>query len=343
MEIESRQERNVAPTVSANERPTKEDLLDAVREVIRVEADALRLLVGLVDDSFTSALELMATRTGKIVVTGVGKSGLIARKIAATLTSTGTIAVFLHPADGMHGDLGGVTSADVVLAIGKSGESEELVVLIPAIKQIGAKIIAITATADSRLAKGADVTLLTPVKKEACPLNLAPTVSTTLALAVGDALAVALMKLKNFRPEDFARYHPGGKLGKRLLLRVCDLMTPIEKCPRLDAEGAKMEDVILALSEFGLGVVLFMKDGTLRGILTDGDIRRLLQAHRTRIFEVPVAEMMNVSPLTIPADFMAVEALKFMEDRERPLNLVPVVDAGAVVGVLRLHDLVAVS
>jgi len=321
----------------------KESLLDIVREVIRLEGDALLALHGTIGDSYYQAIEMMASSPGKIVLTGVGKSGLIAKKIAATLTSTGTVATFLHPADGMHGDLGVVTESDVVIAIGKSGESEELVALIPALKRIGAKIIAITAKEDSRLGKGADVTLLTPVEKEACPLNLAPTVSTTLALAVGDALAVALMKRKNFRSEDFARYHPGGKLGKRLLLKVTDLMVPLERCARLDASTAKMEDVIIALTEYGLGIALFLKDGNLTGILTDGDIRRLLQKHRTGVFDIQVADFVNRTPLTISAEFMAVEALKFMEDRKRPLNVVPVVQGERVTGVVRLHDLLAVS
>jgi arabinose-5-phosphate isomerase len=336
-------EKTAANRIGTRPLQTSEELLNAVREVIELEATALSGLVGTIDGSFVSALQLMHACAGKIVLTGVGKSGLIAKKIAATLTSTGTMATFLHPADGMHGDLGLVGPNDVVVAIGKSGESEELTALLPAVKRIGAKIVAITARVDSSLGKSADVTLVTPVEKEACPLNLAPTVSTTLALAVGDALAVALMKMKDFRSEDFARYHPGGKLGKRLLLHVADLMIPLSRCAVLDASRAKMEDVVMALTEFGLGVVLFMKEDSLEGILTDGDIRRLLQVHRTDLFDVPLSEIINFSPLTISSEILAVEALKFMEDRKRPLNVVPAVRDGKVVGVVRLHELFAVS
>jgi len=321
----------------------KEELLGIVREVIRVEGEALIYLEKQIGEDFYRALTLLAECAGKVVVTGVGKSGIIAKKIAATLTSTGTSAVFLHPSDGMHGDLGVLTENDVLLALGKSGESDELIALLPVVKRIGAKIIAITARQESHLAKNADVALITHVEKEACPLNLAPTVSTTLALAVGDALAVALMKMKNFKTEDFARYHPGGKLGKRLLLRVTDLQVPIAKCAVLDAELAKMSDVIMSLSEYGHGIVLFLREGALRGILTDGDIRLLLQNHSTKLFELSVSQVMNSKPLTIPADFMAVEALKFMEDRKRPLNVVPIVQDGKVLGIVRLHDLLAVS
>lgn len=331
------------PETSLRQKSAKEQLLDAVKEVIRLEGDALLSLRERVDDSFYKALQLLAECPGKIVLTGVGKSGLIARKIAATLTSTGTVATFLHPADGMHGDLGVVTDLDVVIALGKSGESEELVSLIPALKRIGAKIIAITAVADSRLAEGSDVALITPVEKEACPLNLAPTVSTTMALAVGDALAVTLMRMKNFKSEDFARYHPGGKLGKRLLLRVVDLMIPVKECAVLNPRTSTMEDVVVALTKFGHGIVLFLENESLDGILTDGDIRRLLQTHRMELFNTELYQVINRSPLSISSERMAVEALKFMEDRKRPLNVVPVVQGDRVVGVVRLHDLLAVS
>ncbi len=330
------------PETHRKKATAKETLLNTVREVLRLEGEALLTLQKNINANYYEALELMAKCSGKIVVTGVGKSGIIARKIAATLTSTGTVAMFLHPADGMHGDLGVVNELDIVIAIGKSGESDEMVALIPALKRIGTKIIAITAQAESSLAVSADIALITPVEREACPLNLAPTVSTTLALAVGDALAVALMEMKNFRSEDFAKYHPGGKLGKRLLLRVVDLMIPVEKCAVLSSDRANMEDVILALSEFGQGIVLFSKNGDLQGILTDGDIRRLLQKHRNKLFDTPLSSAINRTPLSIPSDFMAVEALRFMEERKRPLNVVPVVQGKQAIGVVRLHDLLAV-
>lgn len=337
-----------APSTEKRRLPLGEAEFDAikteVRAVIALEAEAIARLVDSVDDSYRLALEIIASAPGKVVLTGVGKSGLIAKKIAATMTSTGTAAVFLHPADAMHGDLGVVTEHDVVIALGKSGESDDLIGILPAIRRIGAKIIAITAEPASRLARASDVTLWTPVEREACPLNLAPTVSTTLALVVGDALAVGLMKLKDFKPEQFAQFHPGGKLGKRLSLRVTDLLIPFEKCAVLDPAHSTMEDVILGLSEGGLGLVLFAASSQkLEGIITDGDIRRLLQKHRDQIFQLKVSDVMNQSPYCIHPDLMAVAALRFMEERPKPLNVVPVLDEDRIHGVLRLHELVAVS
>lgn len=324
----------------------RDQVLESVREVFRLESEGLSAAASVIGESYFQALSLIAESPGKVVTTGVGKSGLIARKIAATMSSTGTPAVFLHPSDAVHGDLGLVSPTDVVLALGKSGDSDELVKLLPAVRRIGAKIVAITANPDSALARAADVVIETPIRKEACPLDLAPTVSTTVALAVGDALAVTLMKMKDFRSEDFARYHPGGKLGKRLLLKVSDLMIPVGRCPVLDPAQATFEDVIASLSRFGLGIVLLSRDNgqTLAGILTDGDIRRLLSQHRAQVFELKIVQVMNPKPLTIPAAFMAVEALRFMEDRPKPLNVVPVLEeSGQVAGILRLHELLSVS
>jgi len=218
----------------------KGDLLQSVRSVIALEANALWALGEGISDSYYHALRLIHQSKGKVILTGVGKSGLIARKIAATLNSTGTVATFLHPSDGMHGDLGVLSSDDVVIAIGKNGESEELNQILPAIKRLGAKIIALTAKLDTTLTQHSDIVLYTPIEKEACPLDLAPTVSTTVALAVGDALAMTLMKMKNFQCEDFAKYHPGGKLGKRLLLRVRDLMIRRDRCPLLNPASATL-------------------------------------------------------------------------------------------------------
>lgn len=322
----------------------KEDLLKNIQEVIQLEADALKTMADSVGDSFLEAILLLKATKGKIVFTGVGKSGLIARKIAATMSSTGTVATFLHPSDGMHGDLGMLTAEDVVVAIGKSGESEELTNLIPAIKRLKAKIIAITSKRESTLAQQADIVLHTPVEKEACPLDLAPTVSTTVALAVGDALAVTLMKMKNFQHEDFAKYHPGGKLGKRLSLRVSDLMIPKEKCPILSLENATIEQSIADLGTYGLGILVFCeKAPKLTGILTDGDIRRLLNRHKSEIFNLKLEEVINPKPVTIDPELMAVKALELMETHKPPLNVVPVTKHGEVVGVLRLHELLSVS
>jgi arabinose-5-phosphate isomerase len=322
----------------------RKELTNQIRDVIRLEAEGLSLVAESVNQSFCDALLLLAECRGKVVLTGVGKSGLIARKIAATMSSTGTMATFLHPTDGMHGDLGLLSSGDVVVAIGKSGESEELVKLIPALKRLSVKLIAITSRTDSTLARGADVVLYAPVEREACPLDLAPTVSTTVALAIGDALAITLMKMKGFKSEDFALYHPGGKLGKRLWLKVSDLMIPVESCARLSVKKAKIEDTLFALTKYGHGIVLFENElGDFEGILTDGDIRRLLSSHGKNIFQLDIETVLNRHPITIEPDCMAVEALKLMEQREKPLNVVPVISQGKVAGILRLHELLSVS
>jgi arabinose-5-phosphate isomerase len=322
----------------------RKELTNQIRDVIRLEAEGLSLVAESVNSSFCDALLLLAACRGKVVLTGVGKSGLIARKIAATMSSTGTMATFLHPTDGMHGDLGLLSTGDVVIAIGKSGESEELVKLIPALKRLSVKLVAITSRMDSTLARGADVVLYAPVEREACPLDLAPTVSTTVALAIGDALAITLMKMKDFKPEDFALYHPGGKLGKRLWLKVSDVMIRVESCARLSVKKAKIEDTLFALTQYGQGIVLFEnEDGGFAGILTDGDIRRLLSTHGKNIFQLEIETVLNRRPITIESDCMAVEALKLMEQREKPLNVVPVLSQGKIAGILRLHELLSVS
>ncbi len=322
----------------------KREILRNIQEVVSLEAEALKTMAESVGEPFFEAISLFMSIKGKIVFTGVGKSGLIARKIAATMSSTGTLATFLHPSDGMHGDLGMLTADDVVVAIGKSGESEELTNLLPAIKRLNAKIIAITSRKDSTLAREADIILHTPVVKEACPLDLAPTVSTTVALAIGDALAVTLMKMKNFQSEDFAKYHPGGKLGKRLSLRVADLMITKDRCPILSLEKTSIEQSIADLGTFGLGILLFYsKKYQLTGILTDGDIRRLLNRYKSEIFNLKLEEVINRNPITIPPDMMAVKALELMETHRPPLNVVPVVSHNEIVGVLRLHELFSVS
>lgn len=321
-----------------------DEAIEIVKATIRAEAQALDNLVANVDQAYVAALELILRRPGKLVITGMGKSGLIARKIAATMSSTGTLAVFLHPGEAMHGDLGVVAAEDVVIAIGKSGESEELISILPVLKKLGTPIIAITANPASSLARHADLVLDSGVGKEACPYDLAPTTSTTAALAIGDALAIALMKIKNFQQEDFALYHPGGKLGRRLLLRVEDLMVPLAQCPVLHPDTCAMDEVIVALGQYGLGVVVFSREGgRLAGILTDGDIRRMLNAHKAGIFDLAVSEVMNGGPTAIQQGLMAIEALRIMEERERPLNVVPVLDGERLVGVARLHDLLKVA
>lgn len=322
---------------------TSEEILKDIRAVIGTEARALTQLSTEISLEAVKAVEAIfnATQKGKkVVVSGMGKSGYVARKIATTLSSTGTLAVFLHPSEGMHGDLGLVQNGDVVLAIGRSGESDELNVLIPNLKKIGVKIVSITAHNRSTLAKSSDICIVTGEHKEAGPYDLAPTTSSMLAMAVGDALAMTLMKLKDFKPEDYALYHPGGQLGRRLVMKVEDVMVPLSQCPVLNIKKATFEDVIVAIGKYGLGVVLFGdSSGVLDGIITDGDLRRLLNEHKEKIFSKPLDQMINKKPIVVKSGQMAMEVLKFMEQRERPLNVVPVIEGSRVLGLVRIHDL----
>jgi len=328
---------------------SENEILGILREVLVTEAASLSNLAKNLDRAYAEAVRRILSATaptgnGKVVVTGIGKSGHVGRKIAATMNSTGTFAVFLHPAEAMHGDLGMVSKHDIVLAFGKTGESDELLALLPPLRKIGAQIIAITAVPDSSLARGADLVLVSAIDKEACPLDLAPTTSSTLALAVGDALAMALMRLKNFKEEDFALFHPGGKIGKRLLLTVRDLMIPRAEVPVMNPDRSSIEDVIAALGRHGQGIVLFSRDDKkLDGILTDGDVRRSLMKHHEKIFSIPLSEMITVKPISIEANVRAVEALKIMEGRDRPLNVLPVLDAGVIAGVVRVHELLKLA
>jgi arabinose-5-phosphate isomerase len=321
----------------------RREALRSIRRVISLEAAALREVGAAVDGSYVDAVELLARCRGKVIVTGVGKSGLIGQKIAATLASTGTPAIYLHPAEGMHGDLGSVERRDLIVAIGKSGESHELNALLPAIKRIGAKIIAITANPRSTLAKGAAVVLNTPIRLEACPLNLAPTASTTAALAVGDARAVALREGRRFRTEHFALHHPGGQLGRRLTLQVRDVMRKGSENPviRLESTVARM---LAELTRKHAGAVSIVNGkGRLVGLITDYDIRRMLEKGK-RLTEVSIIEIMNKKPSSIREDRLAVEAVELMSDRSSPFNVLPVVDArGRSVGLIQIHDLRAVG
>lgn len=317
----------------------KVDLGREIRKVIALEAETLRRLSGAVDGSYAQAVKWLAACKGKVIVTGVGKSGLIAQKIAATLTSTGTPAAYMDPGEAMHGGLGFVGRADLVLALGKSGESEELNVLLPRLRALGVKIIALTANRRSTLARAAGLVLLTPVRQEACPLNLAPTCSTTAALAAGDALAVALMRLRNFGEEHFARNHPGGRLGRRLTLKVRDIMRSGEDNPvvRLNASAAEMLDEITRRQAGAVSVV--DARGKLAGLVTDYDIRRALQAGRP-ILKLKIKDLMNARPTTVREDEPAARAVDIMEDRPTPFNVLPVVDrAGRPVGMVQIHDL----
>jgi arabinose-5-phosphate isomerase len=332
-----------APAVDASE----EQIRAILREVIELEASSLDALSKSLDASYVEGVRrilAVTRRGGKVVVTGVGKSGHIARKVAATMSSTGTFALFMHPTEALHGDLGMVSKGDVVLALGKTGESDELNALLLPLRKIGAQVFAITSNRESTLARNADIVFYAPIDKEACPLDLAPTTSSTVALAAGDALAMTLMRLKNFQEEDFALYHPGGRIGRRLLLTVRDLMIARADAPVMHPDRSTIQDVIAALGRYGLGIVLFSRDGrSLDGILTDGDVRRALNKHKEGIFSVSLKELVNPKPISIEAGMRAVEALKVMEDRERPLNVLPVVEGEAIAGVVRLHELLRLA
>ncbi len=317
------------------------DILKEIRRVIRLEAQTLTHLEESVTPEFEEAVRMLQACQGKVILMGVGKSGLIANKISATMVSTGTPAVFLHGSEGMHGDIGIVAKDDVVLAVGKSGESEELLVLLPFIRKIGARIISITAKPESALARGSDLVLVTPIEEEACPLNMAPTCSTTAALVLGDALAMALMKLRNFQSDDFALFHPGGQLGKRLLLTVGDCMRHGDANPVLDARQS-IRTMLYEMTSKRAGAVSVINDQRrLLGLITDYDIRRTLEEGHD-LFRLTLVEVMNAKPSWVYLDEKAVTALEFMEKREKPISVLPVLDRQEkVVGMIHLHDLIA--
>ncbi|MGE5357425.1 MAG: KpsF/GutQ family sugar-phosphate isomerase [Bacteroidales bacterium] len=312
------------------------DDLALARKVLRTEADAILSLVDRLNTEFPRAVQLLFECRGRVILTGMGKSGLICRKIAATLSSTGTAAFFLHPAEAIHGDLGVIQADDVVVALSYSGETEEIVRVLETIRRLGARLLAITGSPRSTLGQAADVALDCSVAEEACPLNLVPTASTTAALALGDALAMALLVRKGFREEDFASLHPGGKLGKRLM-RVEHLMHLGDELP-LVRPDTPMRDVIYEMSRKGLGMTCVVDEGQrLAGIITDGDLRRHMDA-ASNIMQQRAGEVMTIGPATIARSLLAVEALSLMERRK--ITSLPVVNADQVVeGVVHLHDL----
>jgi len=309
------------------------------RKVLETEAAAILALIDRLDERFDSAVSLLRSCRGRVILTGMGKSGIICRKIAATLTSTGTAAFFLHPAEARHGDLGVVQSDDVVIALSYSGETDELILLLETIRRLGAKLIAITGNAKSTLAQAADVALDCSVAEEACPMNLVPTASTTAALAIGDALAMTLLVEKGFRQEDFASLHPGGKLGKRLM-RVEALMHTGKQCPMVRAK-TRMRDVIYEMSSKGLGMtcVIDGEDETVLGIITDGDLRRRME-RGGEILDLHAADVMTTRPVTVSRTTLAAEALNVMEQRKiTSLIVVEPGEPARVAGVLQIHDL----
>ena len=315
-----------------------ETALELARRVLSIEAEAVRALIERLDERFLTALSLILQRRGRVVVSGIGKSGHIARKIASTLSSTGTPAYFLHPAEANHGDLGMIESGDIFIAISHSGESEELLSIVPQVKRRGAKLIAISGRADSTLAKESDVLLDAGVEQEACPHNLAPTASTTAALALGDALAVALLDARGFSADDFARSHPGGSLGRRLLTHVADVMRRGDDVPAVP-ETATFKQALLEVSRGRMGMTAVLDaDGGLRGIFTDGDLRRALEKKSLDFEKTRVGEVMTAGPRSIRPEALAVEAVQLME-RHKVNQLLVVDERGRLVGALNMHDL----
>jgi arabinose-5-phosphate isomerase len=316
---------------------TPRDTLASARRVLRIEAQAIEDLLTRLDERFHEAVELLMACKGRVVVTGMGKSGLVGRKVAATLASTGTPASFLHPAEALHGDLGMLLRDDAVLAISYSGENEEVVLLLETIKRVGCRLVAMTGSPCSTIAKASDVVLDVAVKEEACSLNLAPTASTTACMVLGDALAVALLERRGFSPEDFAALHPGGHLGRKLR-RASQLMHAGEQCPRV-LSTTKIPDAIYEISKRGLGMTTVVDaQGRLEGILTDGDLRRLMAARKGEAFDLAVSECMTRNPVTIPPEEVASVALNLMEQRK--ITSVVVIDPERrVLGVVHIHDL----
>jgi arabinose-5-phosphate isomerase len=311
--------------------------LELARRVLGIEADAVRALIGRIDERFLAALRLIVERRGRVVVSGIGKSGHIARKIASTLSSTGTPAYFLHPAEAIHGDLGMIESGDVFIAISHSGESEELLSILPQVKRRGARLIALTGRRESTLAREADVLLDAGVEQEACPHNLAPTASTTAALALGDALAVALLDARGFSADDFARSHPGGTLGRRLLTHVSDVMRSGADVPAVP-ESASFKEAVLEISRGRMGMTAVVDSATrVRGIFTDGDLRRALEKGLD-LEGTGIAQLMTPGPRTIRPEALAVEAVQLME-RHKVNQLLVVDDSGRLAGALNMHDL----
>ena len=311
--------------------------LDLAREVLRIEAAAIQALVTRIDNNFLRALDLILRCEGRVIVSGMGKSGHIARKIAATMSSTGTPAYFVHPGEASHGDLGMITSFDVIIALSYSGESQELMTILPVIKRQGAKLISMTGNALSSLARCADVHLDAAVDKEACPMGLAPTASTTAALALGDALAVALLDAKGFGAEDFARSHPGGFLGRRLLTRVSDIMRRDERLPMVQVD-AMLSDAILEISKKGVGMVAIVDaERRVLGIYTDGDLRRTL-VKKLDFNNTSVRSVMSPDPRCINPDALAAEVVQLMELHH--ISQMLVVDSQhKLIGALNMHDL----
>lgn len=318
-----------------------EAMLEHAKNVLKMEAEAILELIPHIDENFVAAINMIVECKGRTVITGMGKSGIIGRKMAATLASTGTPSFYLHPAEGIHGDLGMVTSNDVVIALSNSGETTEVLNILPSLRRIGAKIISMVGNANSTLAKNSDVILDVGVTKEACPLGLAPTSSTTAALAYGDALALALLQKHHFTASQFAIFHPGGSLGRKLLLTVGSIMHKDNENPIVLA-NTTVQDALFIITDKGLGAVSVVdENGVMQGVLTDGDIRRGL-SKGVAFLQRPVNELMTTNPKTITEDKLAAQALHIMESNQpKPITVLPVIDKDKkVIGLLHMTDLV---
>jgi arabinose-5-phosphate isomerase len=311
-----------------------DEIINFGKTTIQSELDNVADLINFIDETFAKVILLILESNGRVVITGIGKSAIIAQKIVATLNSTGTPSIFMHAADAIHGDLGIIQKDDVVIAISKSGNTPEIKALAPLLKQFGNKLIAIVGNIDSVLANSADFILNTTVAKEACPNNLAPTTSTTAQLLMGDALAVALLKCKDFSSSDFSKYHPGGALGKRLYLTVRDLATQNEQ-PAVQPNDS-IQTVIVEISKKRLGATVVIDNGVIKGMITDGDIRRLIEK-TTDLKGIVAADIMNGSPKTIEADELAVNAIEIMRDNK--ISQMIVTDCSKYIGMVHIHDL----
>lgn len=311
-------------------------VIETGRRVLKIESEAVAALADRLDESFLRAVEALDNCRGRVIISGMGKSGLIGKKIASTLSSIGVPAFFLHPAEGVHGDLGMVMKDDLFLAISNSGETEEILLLLPTIKRFNVPLIALTGKMGSTLAKRSDIALDVSVKEEACPLNLVPTASTTATLAMGDALAIALLDKKGFKPEDFAVFHPGGSLGRKLLTRVEDLMHVGDQLP-LVGEKAKIKDAIMEISRKKLGSAIVVDDrGLLKGVITDGDLRRALETHED-VLTMEAMDIMGDHPKTIEREALAARALQIMETYS--ITSLVVTEGERPVGLIHLHDI----
>lgn len=314
------------------------DILDIAKKVLKTEAEAVLALIGKLDSTFEMAVQIIFESKGRVVVSGMGKSGLVGKKITATLASTGTPAFFLHPAEAIHGDLGMVTSDDVVVALSNSGETDELVGLIPFLKRFNVGLISITGNPRSTLARVADVNLDVSVKEEACPVGVVPTASTTATMAMGDALAVALLMKRGYKEEDFAFFHPGGSLGKKLFIKVKDLMHSGDALPVVSQE-TPMIKAVMEISSKRLGVTVVADSGRrILGIVTDGDLRRGIEKWGKAVFDMKAGEVMTRNPRTIPEDELAAKALSVMEQHSVTALVVPD-DEGKARGIIHLHDI----